>query len=118
MPNPPSPGLPPWVLQLLARLVWTASPGVVDAAGLSLGLFAPATGGPSTGLYIDKGEMWGAYTATCAGLGPFTCSQATATVLQHGEPMSDGSITYGGQRYRVEALIEVGHAVARAVVVS
>ena len=32
--------------------------------------------------------------------------------------MTDGSIAYSGQRYRVEALIELGHPIARAVVVS
>jgi hypothetical protein len=114
-PDPPNPGVPPWILELLARLVWAATPGAFDAAGLSLGLFAPATGGASTGLYIDKDEKWGAYTATCAGLGPFSVTEGTAQVFQRGTLATDGSFRYDGRRYRVQALIELGHPIARAV---
>ena len=119
MPNPPSPGLPPALLQLLARLVWVQSPSVTDASGLPLGLFGTTDPTASkTGLYLDAGETWGAYAATLRGLGPFLVTEATAHLIQQGELASDGALVSGGQRYRVQALTELDHNIARAIAVA
>jgi hypothetical protein len=43
-----------------------------------------------------------------AGLRPFYVSEGTAHVLQRGEVATDGVLVYGGARYRIQALIELG----------
>lgn len=114
MPDPPSPGFGPLLLELLGRVAWVRIPfpGIVDGAGEPLGVFGGFC------LVLARGNEWAAIPdpSTAPMLGPFFLTEQTARVLQEGAPAGDtGSIIFERKTYRVLALTEAGRNIARAV---
>ena len=115
MSTPPSPGLPPYVLALLARLALGGASPWRAVAG-DLGYFI-GPDGATLGLFLERGEVWGLHDPSkVTGLGPFLMSHATAEVLLHGKVSADGASVLNGQRYNVVALAEDGRLIARAII--
>src|SRR5262245_33392909 len=108
MTDPPTPYAPAALLAAAARLGFIIK--VRDQGGdtsKDLGVFADGT--TEQALVVASGGIDGTWTLCSslpAGFGPVLVYRAAFDVLHDGELNADGSISYEGQRYRVQSFFD------------